>query len=151
LFVSFKTYYTTLTDVGGPKGKIQVISRNKLKSDPLNYAELEERFAKIAKAKQEKDQKEEVSVDVPNKNIIFFVTHFNVFLYATCFFIQVGTMPVKLNVFWIHYASNLDNITHFTASVFVKKPWGRPCTFWPTSDSFCSCSTSWRSLVWEAW
>ena len=29
------------------------------------------------------------------RRVIFLVTHFNVFLYATCFFIQVGTLPVR--------------------------------------------------------
>lgn len=93
-----QTYYTTLTDGsttnGNSKGKIQVISRNKLKSDPTNYAELEKKFAKIASAKLEKE-KEELHIVLANKNVVFLVTHFNVFLYATCFFIQVGTMPVS--------------------------------------------------------
>ena len=35
-----------------------------------------------------------VSPEIWNRrNVIFTVTHFNIFLYATCFFIQVGTMP----------------------------------------------------------
>ena len=61
----------------------------------------EKRFARI-KEKSESNQHggdddsnaDDAIIDVPNKNVIFFVTHFNVFLYATCFFIQVGTMPV---------------------------------------------------------
>jgi hypothetical protein len=62
----------------------------------------EKRFARIAKngemnGSNDVNNKHDVGagVDVANKNVIFFVTHFNVFLYATCFFIQVGTMPVK--------------------------------------------------------
>ncbi len=59
-------------------------------------------------------------VDVANKNVIFFVTHFNVFLYATCFFIQVGTMPVMI-FFYILFKKlkqyqnieNVENVLHF--------------------------------------
>ncbi len=61
----------------------------------------EKRFARIAKnvemnGSNDVNSKHDAGadVDVANKNVIFFVTHFNVFLYATCFFIQVGTMPV---------------------------------------------------------
>lgn len=59
----------------------------------------EKRFARI-KERSEQDglvdnDDDKTGVDVKNKNVIFFVTHFNVFLYATCFFIQVGTMPVR--------------------------------------------------------
>ena len=32
------------------------------------------------------------------RSIIFLVTHFNVFLYAACFFIQVGTLPVRIEL-----------------------------------------------------
>lgn len=29
-------------------------------------------------------------------NYILLLTHFNIFLYAACFFIQVGTLPVSI-------------------------------------------------------
>ena len=31
----------------------------------------------------------------PQNRLVFYVTHFNLFLYATCFFIQTGTLPVR--------------------------------------------------------
>jgi hypothetical protein len=30
-------------------------------------------------------------------NRVILSTHFNIFLYATCFWIQIGTLPVRLN------------------------------------------------------
>ena len=103
------TTYTTLNGSGSKSDRpIQVVSKRQLKSDPKQYAELEKRFERIeAKRLQNEANDETDSSDVPyetlpidleiwdRRNVIFFVTHFNVFLYATCFFIQVGTMPVR--------------------------------------------------------
>lgn len=101
------TTYTTLNGSGSKSDRpIQVVSKRQLKSDPKQYAELEKRFERIeAKRLQNEANDETDSSDVPyeqlpidseiwdRRSVIFFVTHFNVFLYATCFFIQVGTMP----------------------------------------------------------
>ena len=105
------TTYTTLNGSGSKSDRlIQVVSKRQLKSDPKQYAELEKRFERIeakrlqneAKANDETDSSdvpyETLPIDLEiwdRRNVIFFVTHFNVFLYATCFFIQVGTMPVR--------------------------------------------------------
>lgn len=94
------TTYTTLND-NGAKRPIQVVSKKGLKSDPKHYAELEKRFERI-EAKRLENEAKGVQIDrVPvspeiweKRNFIFFITHVNVFLYATCFFIQVGTLPV---------------------------------------------------------
>lgn len=99
------TTYTTLNSTASKSGQIQVVSKRVLKSDPKHYEELEKKFEAIeAKriAKEESEKKKctvdsiPISPDVWNRrNTIFFVTHLNVFLYATCFFIQVGTLPVN--------------------------------------------------------
>ena len=95
------TTYTTLQNSKIEK-PIQVVSKRALKSDPKNYEELEKKFERIEslrKAKEQNDIKSEALPISPeiweNRSRIFFVTHFNVFLYATCFFIQVGTLPVR--------------------------------------------------------
>ena len=99
---------------------ITVVSKRGLKSDPKHYEELEKRFDRIeAKRKQnENDVKNgnntttvesfHCSPEIwAKRHTIFLVTHFNVFLYATCFFIQVGTLPVRydtgapnLSLYW---------------------------------------------------
>ena len=103
--VDVTTYQTLNGADNDVRNKIQVVSRRGLKPDPNNHAELEKRFARIeAKrlAKEENDRlgvHEEALPVAPElwerRNVIFMVTHFNVFLYATCFFIQVGTLPVS--------------------------------------------------------
>lgn len=72
---------------------IQVVSkRGAFKATPDAYKELEKRFERIEKKQNQEEIR--VSPEVWQKRgTIFAVTHFNVFLYATCFFIQVGTMP----------------------------------------------------------
>ena len=104
----------TYTTLNGPNSDgsrpIQVVSKHALKSDPKHYAELEKRFERIEAKRQQKDSDDEtdggssgvtyeslpINPEIWNRrNVIFFVTHFNVFLYATCFFIQVGTLPVR--------------------------------------------------------
>lgn len=99
------TTYTTLQG-NKPDHPIQVVSKRGLKSDPRNYAELEKRFERIEAKRKLKDLDDDadsekidtmpISPDLwQRRDVIFAVTHFNVFLYATCFFIQVGTMPVN--------------------------------------------------------
>ena len=104
------TTYTKL-DGGEKKNPIQIVSKNKLKPDPRQYAELEKKFERIeAKRKEKEAQKEafeagKLEIDAlpispeiwSQRSLIFFVTHFNVFLYAMCFFIQVGTLPVSFH------------------------------------------------------
>eukprot|EP00093_Oithona_nana_P003961 03961.XXX_132492_128891_1 [CDS] Oithona nana genome sequencing. len=95
------TTYTTLN--AKPDKPIQVVSKRGLKSNPKVYEELEKKFERIeAKRKQQEAEQNEglktetlhISPEIwDRRNTIFFITHFNVFLYATCFFIQVGTLP----------------------------------------------------------
>ncbi len=101
------TTYTKIHDTNGDKPPIQVVSKRGLVSDPKNYAELERRFERIEAKRKLKEQQEGdddngkpkvepllISPEIwSRRHVIFAVTHFNVFLYATCFFIQVGTMP----------------------------------------------------------
>lgn len=104
------TTYTKLHDSKSDR-PIQVVSRRGLKSDPRQYEELEKRFERIENRRKQKEQDEAdgiVSTDAlpihpdvwQRRGLIFFITHFNVFLYATCFFIQVGTLPVSTNHIW---------------------------------------------------
>ena len=112
------TTYTTLNGSNAGDRPIQVVSKRALKSDAKQYAELEKRFERI-EAKRLKNEAHD-SDDTSNVNatseslpispeiwsrrsVIFFVTHINVFLYATCFFIQVGTLPVSFSCAFIQY------------------------------------------------
>ena len=103
--VDITTYQTF--NKSSDKG-MTVVSKRGLKSDPKHYQELEKRFERIeAKRKLKEEMAKESDADLEalpvspeiweRRNTIFFVTHFNVFLYATCFFIQVGTLPVSVN------------------------------------------------------
>ena len=103
--VDITTYQTF--NKSSDKG-MTVVSKRGLKSDPKHYQELEKRFERIeAKRKLKEEMAKESDADLEalpvspeiweRRNTIFFVTHFNVFLYATCFFIQVGTLPVSAN------------------------------------------------------
>ena len=102
------TTYTTLNK--NSERPITVVSRGSLKSDPKHYEELENRFERIETTRKLKLQRNNnetekhgiktesfpISPEIwDQRNTIFLVTHFNVFLYATCFFIQVGTLPVS--------------------------------------------------------
>lgn len=95
------TYYTTLNAADGdPPDKIQVISKRKLKSDPANHRRLKESFDRIEKERLRKE-KEDLEPKSGHKtsfgdHLVLAITHFNVFLYAMGFFIQVGTLPVTL-------------------------------------------------------
>lgn len=116
------TTYTTLN--AKPDKPIQVVSKRGLKSDPKVYEELEKKFERIeAKRKQQeaeqneglKTEKLHISPEIwDRRNTIFFITHFNVFLYATCFFIQVGTMPVRLSLITLPYKTCWDCHEYFT-------------------------------------
>ena len=116
------TTYTTLN--AKPDKPIQVVSKRGLKSDPKVYEELEKKFERIeAKRKQQeaeqneglKTEKLHISPEIwDRRNTIFFITHFNVFLYATCFFIQVGTMPVRLSLIILPYKTCWDCHEFFT-------------------------------------
>ena len=96
---------------------ITVVSKRGLKSDPKHYEELEKRFDRIEAKRKQNEQNEINNVKNGNTTVesfhcspeiwakrhtIFLVTHFNVFLYATCFFIQVGTLPVRDFIFIFH-------------------------------------------------
>lgn len=78
-------YYQTLSDPHDGSNKIRVISKRKLKDNPDHHKILKDKF----------DQIEKKDVVVPVDKTLVFITHVNVFLYAACFFIQVGTLPVS--------------------------------------------------------
>ena len=40
-------------------------------------------------------------------NKVILVTHINIFLYATCFWIQTGTLPVSFIVLWLKNSKNI--------------------------------------------
>lgn len=98
-------FYTTLRSREGRGADVQVISKRKLRDNPENYDKMKAKFDAVvqnARARAQSDSGSEgQGVDLedsgshPHATRILWVTHFNVFLYATCFFIQVGTMPVK--------------------------------------------------------
>jgi len=81
------------------EGSISVISKHKIKETPENYALLRNKFKKIEDERLAKEQeiaeleKERESVKAAENRKIILITHFNVFMYATCYWIQVGTLP----------------------------------------------------------
>ena len=93
---------------GGSQG-ISVVSKKKMADTPENYAKLRDKFAKIESSRLEKekeiiereqienDSKEKgskiLTVETGQNKRIVFITHFNVFMYATCYWIQSGTLP----------------------------------------------------------
>ena len=99
-------YYKTL------QGKersdnIAVISKGKLKNDPNQQKVLKEKFDKIAKSRAANgDAKVDDQASEASKKRIIWITHINVFLYASCFFIQVGTLPVRKLLFCMKASVN---------------------------------------------
>ena len=53
-----------------------------------------QRILKEAELASEEEEARRTSDEGRNK-LVLLVTHFNVFMYATCFFIQTGTLPVS--------------------------------------------------------
>ena len=100
------TTYTKLNDSKSKQNPIQVVSKRGLKPNPKHYEELEKSFERIEAKRKLKEENEANGVEIDSlpinpevwkkRSIIFAVTHFNVFLYAMCFFIQVSTLPVSL-------------------------------------------------------
>ena len=65
------------------------------------HERLSEKFDKIEREKKSKEaaahgQKDDGTLTAAGGRILL-VTHVNTFLYAACFFIQVGTLPVSSN------------------------------------------------------
>jgi len=102
------SFSTKIHDAAGSKG-ISVVSKKKMADTPENHAKLREKFKKIEgqrlakereileREKHESDGKEKESKILTletgqNKRIVL-ITHFNVFMYATCYWIQSGTLP----------------------------------------------------------
>ena len=78
----------------------QVISRRRLKNGPEVQHRLQEKFERIeqdrlAREKQQPETDVAPAVDGRQRFIVTAVVNFNIFMYAACFFIQVGTMPVR--------------------------------------------------------
>jgi len=100
------TFYTNVKNGGNETGSVnseggfQVVSKRQLKQDPKNYQRLKETLSKVEQWEQshgkpvgDVDSSQAGSKTGSNNRFVFYVTHFNLFLYATCFFIQTGTLP----------------------------------------------------------
>eukprot|EP00095_Tigriopus_kingsejongensis_P007254 maker-scaffold286_size222086-snap-gene-0.18 protein:Tk07254 transcript:maker-scaffold286_size222086-snap-gene-0.18-mRNA-1 annotation:"solute carrier family 22 member 18" len=85
------TFYTTLQARGGAGSDIQVISRQKLRDQPENYDRMRSKFDDVVNRARQPPAAIVEPEPVPRR--VIWITHLNVFLYATCFFIQVNTMP----------------------------------------------------------
>ena len=105
---SDKLDITTYTRLNANVEKpIQVVSKRALKNNAQIQEELEKKFERIEAKRKQQEENDVQTEALPispeiwdRRNTIFFITHFNVFLYATCFFIQVGTLPVRYILFW---------------------------------------------------
>ena len=78
-----------------------MVSRRQFSNTADNYDKLKEKFDKIEKFREAKEkeieEREKLEMtgmgDIKSDKTVIFITHFNVFLYATCFWIQSGTLP----------------------------------------------------------
>eukprot|EP00094_Tigriopus_californicus_P004950 TCALIF_04768-PA protein Name:"Similar to Slc22a18 Solute carrier family 22 member 18 (Rattus norvegicus)" AED:0.25 eAED:0.25 QI:143/0.8/0.83/1/1/1/6/119/483 len=96
-------FYTTLRSREGRGADVQVVSKRKLRPDPETYDRMKAKFDAVVqnartRAQSAPGEDAEGAVMHPQATSILWVTHFNVFLYATCFFIQVGTMPTAFAI-----------------------------------------------------
>ena len=80
---------------------IAVVSKRHFSNTADNYDKLKEKFDKIEKFREakekeieerEKSETGEVG-EIKSDSTVIFITHLNVALYATCFWIQKGTLP----------------------------------------------------------
>ena len=97
------TYYTKVRNDDDSNGGFEVVSKRKLKSDPKNYQRLKDLKSKVDKWEEENGKP---GSEKSGQNLMFLATHFNLFMYATCFFIQTGTLPVRccstlVSLFWL--------------------------------------------------
>ena len=85
---------------------LQVVSKKKLDmaSQEEYHERLSQKFDKIERERRSKEEEAAASSapaqsddDAALGGRILLVTHVNTFLYAACFFIQVGTLPVRFN------------------------------------------------------
>jgi len=102
------SFNSKIHDAGGSQG-ISVVSKKKMADTPENHAILREKFQKIEASRLEKEkeilereQKENdakekgskvLTIETGQNKRIVLITHFNVFMYATCYWIQSGTLP----------------------------------------------------------
>merc|ERR1711953_39864 len=94
--VSFSTKVSKPGEAG-----IAVVSKRQFSNTTDNYDKLKEKFDKIEKFREAKEkeieerEKSEMAGygDIKSDKTVTFITHLNVFLYATCFWIQSGTLP----------------------------------------------------------
>merc|ERR1712038_1439709 len=94
--VSFSTKVSKPGEAG-----IAVVSKRQFSNTTDNYDKLKEKFDKIEKFREAKEkeieerEKSEMAGegDIKSDKTVIFITHLNVFLYATCFWIQSGTLP----------------------------------------------------------
>jgi len=91
--------YNTKLNSDDKGASISVVSKHKFKETPENYAILRNKFERIEKEREAKeeelskaDENLESLQNDENRKIIL-ITHFNVFMYATCYWIQIGTLP----------------------------------------------------------
>merc|ERR1711936_962662 len=93
--VSFSTKVSKPGEAG-----IAVVSKRQFSNTSDNYDKLKEKFDKIEKFREakekeieEREKSEMAGGDIKSDKTVTFITHLNVFLYATCFWIQSGTLP----------------------------------------------------------
>jgi hypothetical protein len=93
------TYYTKILPKNSGGKKIEVVSKKPINmsasaSDDY-HGKLREKFERIDNERVGREERREKANRDANVPMIMMVTHFNTFMYAACFFIQVGTMPVR--------------------------------------------------------
>ena len=78
---------------------ITIVSKKKFANNEETYEKLKEKFDKIehlrlAKEKEiEERENTEKNMLKQNKTRVTLITHINIFLYSTCYWIQSGTLP----------------------------------------------------------
>ena len=94
------THNTKISGAEGSEGSgITIVSKKKFANNEENYEKLKEKFDKIehlriAKEKEiEERENTEKNMLKQNKSRVTLITHINIFLYSTCYWIQSGTLP----------------------------------------------------------
>ena len=78
---------------------IKIVSKNKAAKNGVDYDKLKEKFDKIehlriAKEKEISEREaQEKKMSRSNASRVTLITHINIFLYSTCYWIQSGTLP----------------------------------------------------------
>ena len=70
---------------------------------------------KVKEWEKARDSKSEGGTTYGRSSLVYYLTHFNLFLYAACFFIQSGTLPVRTETELLVY---IHKDTVLTQAVF---------------------------------